>query len=35
VAAALAADEPAAPRVLTRVRALAQAVRGARVTETV
>jgi tryptophan synthase alpha chain len=35
VAAALAANEPAAPRVLARVRALAQAVRGARVTETV
>jgi tryptophan synthase alpha chain len=35
VAAALAANEPAAPRVLAKVRALADAVRGARVAETV
>jgi tryptophan synthase alpha chain len=35
VAAALEAGEPAATRVLTKVRALAQAVRGARVVETV
>ncbi|HST91483.1 MAG TPA: tryptophan synthase subunit alpha [Brevundimonas sp.] len=35
VAAALAANEAAAPRVLARVRALADAVRGARVAETV
>ena len=35
VAAALAANEPAAPRVLARVKALADAVRDARLTETV
>ena len=35
VAAALAANEPAVPRVLARVKALADAVRGARVAETV
>ena len=35
VAAALAANEPAVPRVLSRVRSLADAVRGARVAETV
>ena len=35
VAAALEANEPAAPRVLARVRALADAVRGARTPETV
>ncbi len=35
VAAALAANEPAAPRVLAKVKALADAVRGARVAETV
>ena len=35
VAAALEANEPAAPRVLAKVRALADAVRGARVTESV
>ena len=35
VAAALQANEPAAPRVLARVRALADAVRGARVVESV
>lgn len=35
VAAALGANEPAAPRVLAKVRALSDAVRGARVTETV
>ena len=35
VAAALAANEPAAARVLAKVRSLADAVRGARVTETV
>ena len=35
VAAALAANEPAAGRVLARVRSLAEAVRGARVGETV
>ena len=35
VAAALAANEPAAPRVLARVKALGDAVRGARVGETV
>jgi len=35
VAAALAAGEAAAPRVLARVRSLADAVRGARVAETV
>ena len=35
VAAALDANEPAAPRVLAKVRSLADAVRGARVTETV
>ncbi|NJC40797.1 tryptophan synthase alpha chain [Brevundimonas alba] len=35
VAAALEANEPPAPRVLAKVRALAGAVRGARVTETV
>ena len=35
VASALQADEPAAPRVLARVRALAEAVRGARTPETV
>jgi len=35
VAAALEAGEPAATRVLAKVRALAQAVRGARVVETV
>ena len=35
VAGALAANEPAAPRVLARVRALADAVRGARVAESV
>jgi tryptophan synthase alpha chain len=35
VAAALAANEAAAPRVLARVRSLADAVRGARVSETV
>jgi len=35
VAAALAANEPAAPRVLAKVKALGDAVRGARVGETV
>ena len=35
VAAALEANEPVAPRVLARVKALADAVRGARVAETV
>ena len=35
VAAALEANEPAAPRVLAKVRSLANAVRGARATETV
>lgn len=35
VASALQANEPAAPRVLARVRALAEAVRGARTPETV
>ena len=35
VAAALEANEPAVPRVLAKVKALADAVRGARVTETV
>jgi len=35
VAVALAANEPAAPRVLARVKALGDAVRGARVGETV
>lgn len=35
VAAALAANEPAVPRVLAKVKALADAVRGARVAETV
>jgi tryptophan synthase alpha chain len=35
VAAALAANEPAAPRVLAKVRSLANAVKGARATETV
>ena len=35
VASALAANEPAAPRVLARVKALGDAVRGARVGETV
>jgi tryptophan synthase alpha chain len=35
VAAALAANEPAAPRVLAKVRSLADAVKGARATETV
>ncbi|TPW04000.1 MAG: tryptophan synthase alpha chain [bacterium] len=35
VAAALEANEPAAPRVLAKVKALADAVRGARVAETV
>jgi len=35
VAAALAANELAAPRVLARVKALGDAVRGARVGETV
>jgi len=35
VAAALEAHEPAVPRVLAKVKALADAVRGARVTETV
>ena len=35
VAAALAVNEPAVPRVLARVKALADAVRGARVSETV
>jgi tryptophan synthase alpha chain len=35
VAAALEANEPAAPRVLAKVRSLADAVRGARATETV
>lgn len=35
VAAALKANEPAAPRVLAKVKALADAVRGARVAETV
>jgi tryptophan synthase alpha chain len=35
VAAALAANEPAAPRVLAKVKALADAVRGARVGEIV
>jgi tryptophan synthase alpha chain len=35
VAAAIAANEPAAPRVLARVKALGDAVRGARVGETV
>ena len=35
VAAALEANEAAAPRVLARVRALADAVRGARTPETV
>jgi tryptophan synthase alpha chain len=35
VAAALEAGEPAAPRVLAKVRSLAEAVRGARVPETV
>ena len=35
VAAALAANEPAVPRVLARVKALADAVRGARTPETV
>jgi tryptophan synthase alpha chain len=35
VAAALDANEPAAPRVLKKVKALADAVRGARVAETV
>jgi len=35
VAAALAANEPPVPRVLARVRALADAVRGARAKETV
>ncbi|MFJ6025334.1 tryptophan synthase subunit alpha [Brevundimonas sp. NPDC092305] len=35
VAAALDANEPAAPRVLARVRSLADAVRGARTKETV
>ncbi|WP_420478373.1 tryptophan synthase subunit alpha [Brevundimonas sp. FT23028] len=35
VAAALAANEPAAPRVLAKVRSLADAVKGARVKETV
>jgi tryptophan synthase alpha chain len=35
VAAALEANEPAAPRVLAAVKALGDAVRGARVTETV
>jgi len=35
VAAALAANEPAAPRVLARVKALGDAVRGARIGETV
>lgn len=35
VAAALEANEPAAPRVLAKVRSLADAVKGARATETV
>ena len=35
VAAALEVNEPAAPRVLAKVRSLADAVRGARVAETV
>ena len=35
VAAALAANEPAAPRVLAKVRSLADAVKGARAAETV
>lgn len=35
VAAAIEANEPAVPRVLARVKALADAVRGARVAETV
>ncbi|RZJ38595.1 MAG: tryptophan synthase subunit alpha, partial [Brevundimonas sp.] len=35
VAAALDANEPAAPRVLAKVRSLADAVKGARVKETV
>ncbi|CAN5236654.1 tryptophan synthase subunit alpha [soil metagenome] len=35
VAAAVAANEPAAPRVLAKVKALGDAVRGARVSETV
>ena len=35
VAAALEANEPAVPRVLAKVKALADAVRGARVAETV
>ena len=35
VAAALEANEPAAPRVLNKVRSLADAVKGARATETV
>jgi len=35
IAAALEANEPAAPRVLAKVRSLADAVRGARATETV
>lgn len=35
IAAALSADEPAPPRVLEKVRALSQAVRGARLSETV
>ncbi|QTC90390.1 tryptophan synthase subunit alpha [Brevundimonas goettingensis] len=35
VAAAIAANEPAAPRVLAKVKALGDAVRGARVGETV
>ncbi|RZJ97053.1 MAG: tryptophan synthase subunit alpha [Brevundimonas sp.] len=35
VAAALEANEPAAPRVLAKVRSLANAVKGARATETV
>ena len=35
VAAALEANEPAAPRVLAKVRALADAVRGARIEEKV
>ena len=35
VAAALEANEPAAPRVLAKVRSLAYAVKGARATETV
>jgi tryptophan synthase alpha chain len=35
VAGAIEANEPAAPRVLAKVKALGDAVRGARVKETV